>query len=409
MGCQVYYFSGAYSQNLKRELNVDQLFSMYHEPKLVIETIEYKRAHPEYTANIMLDSGAFSHFQNMKKKGETLTDKDLYDYTDKYIEYLNEWGEDLTCFVGVDSVPDPTNVDHTLIQKTWDNYIYMWERLKPSIRHKLIPVFHYGEDFDWLKKFLNHVHPDGSMIDYMGLAISLEGTRKVRINWGQKCMKIIRESNNPNIKTHAFGVGVKSVLEHIDVYSTDATSWVKRAAYGMISIDDKAVTVSDVQKEQLSGKHYTERATGYQVAVEEEAMKRGFRIDPEEGTYILTETGFDATVGKYLVKGAVNGTSMDVTFTSETEGWTDTYKLDSVTAYDDGLERDGLCGAWEATKDEKALVFDGLGKFKYDNGRCLSTNPYARARFNIMDTVEWMKDLKKHRVEVVMEKKNLGW
>ena len=89
MGCEVYYFSGSYSQSLKRSMNVDQLFSMYHEPKLVIDTIMYKREHPEYTAKIMLDSGAFSHFQNMKKKGEVLTDKDIYEYTDKYIEYLN--------------------------------------------------------------------------------------------------------------------------------------------------------------------------------------------------------------------------------------------------------------------------------------------------------------------------------
>ena len=65
MGCEVYYFSGSYSQSLKRSMNVDQLFSMYHEPKLVIDTIMYKREHPEYTAKIMLDSGAFSHFQQI--------------------------------------------------------------------------------------------------------------------------------------------------------------------------------------------------------------------------------------------------------------------------------------------------------------------------------------------------------
>ena len=93
----------------------------------------------------------------------------------------------------------------------------MWERLKPSIRHKLIPVFHYGEDFSHLRKWLDYRHPDGSKVEYVGLAISLEGVTKERIAWGRQAMKVIAESTNPNVKTHAFGVGVKAVLEHIDV------------------------------------------------------------------------------------------------------------------------------------------------------------------------------------------------
>ena len=54
----------------------------------------------------------------------------------------------------------------------------MYERLKPSIRHKLIPVFHFGEDFEELKKWLEFRHPDGSKIEYLGLAISLETVKE---------------------------------------------------------------------------------------------------------------------------------------------------------------------------------------------------------------------------------------
>ena len=63
----IYFFSGAYGQTLKRDLNIDQLFSVYHEKKLIIKTIQYKLEHPEYTAKIMVDSGAFSLYQNFKK------------------------------------------------------------------------------------------------------------------------------------------------------------------------------------------------------------------------------------------------------------------------------------------------------------------------------------------------------
>ena len=80
MSCEVYYYSGAYNPKLKRELNCDQLFSVYHEKRLIIDTIQYKQEHPEYTAKIMCDSGAFTHFQNMKKKGEVLTDEAIYNW-----------------------------------------------------------------------------------------------------------------------------------------------------------------------------------------------------------------------------------------------------------------------------------------------------------------------------------------
>lgn len=279
MGCNIYYFSGAYSQPLKRSENTDQLFSVYLEKKLIINTIQYKKDHPEYTGRIMVDSGAFSFYQQAKKKNKVITDDEMNTYVDDYIKFLNEYGKDLECFVAVDSVPDPSNVDQTYAQKTWDNYLYMYSKLNEDIRDKLIPVFHYGEDFKWLRNFLEYKHEDGSHIAYIGLAISLEGTKKVRITWGQECMNIIAHSSNPDVKTHAFGVGVKSVLDHIDVTSTDATSWVKRAAYGMISIDDKTIYISDVQKDKLKGSHYTERSAAMQDSVEKTITDRGFTVE----------------------------------------------------------------------------------------------------------------------------------
>lgn len=264
----IYYFSGAYDQKLKRELNIDQLFSQFLERKLIIQTIEYKREHPEYTAKIMVDSGAFTAYT----KGVTLD-------VDDYISFLNEYGDDLEVFVACDSVPDPANVDTSFADKTWENYLYMYERLRPEIRHKLIPVFHYGEDFKHLVRMLEYVHEDGSHLDYIGLAISLEGTTKVRINWANECRKIIESSSNPNVKTHAFGVGVKSVLDYINVTSTDATSWVKRAAFGMIAVNDKSIVISDVKEEQMDSKHLLQQSKAYQEAILKVIEDRGFTLE----------------------------------------------------------------------------------------------------------------------------------
>lgn len=395
MGCKVYFFSGAYDQELKRELNADQLFSIYHEKKLVIETIMYKRQHPECTAKIMLDSGAFTLYQNYKKKGETLPEEVLQQYVDDYIDFLNEWGDDLFCFVAVDSVPDPTNVDQSFAQKTWDNYLYMYSKLKKSVRDKLIPVFHYGEDFKWLRNMLEYKHEDGSHVAYIGLAISLEGTRKVRITWGQDCMKIIERSSNPNVMTHAFGVGVKSVLDHINVTSTDATSWVKRAAYGMISIDDKTIYVSDIQKEKLCGHHYGERSVAFQEEVESIIKERGFRLDPEIVPYTLDSTTATFTIEAGKVSATHDGDKLIVTFE------------DGTTKEYTSKEYNGtIISTWE-NDDRSAITFQEDGTVIYDNGRCLAIDPYARARFNIMDTQNWMKPIEKKVVKNYAIKKSL--
>lgn len=394
MGCSVYFYSGAYDQDLKRELNADQLFSIYHEKRLVIDTIMYKREHPECTAKIMLDSGAFTLYQKYKKNNEVLPEEVLQQYVDDYIDFLNEWGEDLFCFVAVDSVPDPTNVDQSFAQKTWDNYLYMYSKLKESVRDKLIPVFHYGEDFKWLRNMLEYRHEDGSPVDYIGLAISLEGTRKVRITWGQECMKIIERSSNPNVKTHAFGVGVKSVLDNINVTSTDATSWVKRAAYGMISIDDKTIYVSDIQKKKLCGNHYGERSMAFQEEVEKIIKDRGFRFDPETVPFTLEDNTAKFTLESGEAVAIRDGDKLTVKTADKTQDYT-------------AEDYNGtIIGDWK-NEDRSALTFQEDGTVIYDNGRCLATDPYARARFNILDTQNWMKPIEKKVVTGYAIKKSL--
>lgn len=394
MGCSVYFYSGAYDQDLKRELNADQLFSIYHEKRLVVDTIMYKREHPECTAKIMLDSGAFTLYQKYKKNNEVLPDEVLQQYVDDYIDFLNEWGDDLFCFVAVDSVPDPTNVDQSFAQKTWDNYLYMYSKLKESVRDKLIPVFHYGEDFKWLRNMLEYRHADGSPVDYIGLAISLEGTRKVRITWGQECMKIIERSSNPNVKTHAFGVGVKSVLDNINVTSTDATSWVKRAAYGMISIDDKTIYVSDIQKKKLCGNHYGERSMAFQEEVEKIIKDRGFRFDPEIVPFTLDENTAKFTLESGDAVAVRDGDKLTVKTAEKTQDYT-------------AIDYNGtIIGEWR-NEDRSVLTFQEDGTVIYDNGRCLATDPYARARFNILDTQNWMKPIEKKVVTGYAIKKSL--
>ena len=267
----IYYFSGMSYQDMKRRLNVDQLFSQWHERKGIRSLIEYKKEHPEHTGRIMVDSGSFTAYT-----------KGVHIDIDDYLKFIDEIGDYVTVFVAVDDVPDPMNMDYNKAKTTWDNYLYMVERIRPELRDKLIPVFHYGEDFKWLRNMLEYRHPDGSPIKYIGLAISLEGTKKVRINWGRECMRVIHESSNPNVMTHAFGVGVKSVLDNITVTSTDATSWVKRAAYELLAVDDKSIHVSEVMKAKADDRSLSQQSRALQEDVLKRIKQRGFTLEELE-------------------------------------------------------------------------------------------------------------------------------
>ena len=63
---------------------------------------------------------------------------------------------------------------------------------------------------------------------------------------------------------------------------------------------------------------------------------------------------------------------------------------------------DKFYGTWEY--EEFSLTFDGKGKVLYDNGKCLSTNCYARAEFNIIDVLTWLKELEEKEVKLTAKK-----
>lgn len=271
----IYYYSGASYQKMKIELGVDQLFSVYHEKKLIRQLIEYKKTHPEHKGKIMVDSGAFSIYQKSKKEN---VDVDYKSYIDDYLQFIEETGDYVEVFAEVDVIPDPTNMNYDVAEASWKNYLYMIENVNPKYRDKIIPLFHYGEDFKWLRNMLEYTHSDGNHIPYIGLAISLEGTTKIRVEWGRKCFQIIAESSNPEVKTHGFGVGVYSVCKQLNLTSTDATSWVKLAAYGGIYINGKTVHVSNVMQDRGDKRYFENLGESYRHEVMEMIKKRGYTL-----------------------------------------------------------------------------------------------------------------------------------
>lgn len=187
-------------------------------------------------AKLFIDSGAFSA-HTLNKTVDV----------DEYIDYLNVVDDYVYCFAQVDHIPGKFRQPKTPQQLaeapelSWQNYLYMKDRVKS--KHKLLPIFHQGEDYKWLKNMLDYTDNDGH-IQYIGISPANDLTtqrKKVFIN---NCFDIISKSSNPNVKTHAFGMTSLDVLEMYPFYSADSTSWIMTGAMGNIMTPYGLVDVS---------------------------------------------------------------------------------------------------------------------------------------------------------------------
>ena len=142
----------------------------------------------------------------------------------------------------------------------------MRERVKD--KDKLLPVFHIGEDFKYLNNICN-VILDGKHIPY----IALGGTvgikdRKVKENWYKQCFRVIKDSKNPNVKVHAFGMTSLNILENFPFTSADSTSWLMTSNNGNIITRFGVVCVSNISSDKPNHISKLPKHTQQQIAAE---------------------------------------------------------------------------------------------------------------------------------------------
>lgn len=189
---------------------------------------------------LFIDSGAFSAWT----KGSKVNVKE-------YISWLNERSDDINLCGQVDVIPGdrvfgatPKQVREAA-QSTWDNYLFMRKRLKNP--DSLLYTFHVGEPIEFLKQALEWRDENGNPIPYMAFGGMVGKPAKIRDVFLEKCFRTIRESSNPNIKVHAFGMTDFDLLEKYPIYSADSTSWIMVGAMGNVMSDYGNIAVSNNQ------------------------------------------------------------------------------------------------------------------------------------------------------------------
>ena len=170
---------------------------------------------------------------------------------DEYIEYLNSIDDHTHCFAQVDHIPGRFRQPKTQEELreapklSWDNYLYMKDKVKS--KHKLLPIFHQGENWNWLKNMLEYKDDDGH-IQYIGLSPANDVHTAAKEAFIEKCFTIIAHSSNPNVKTHAFGMTSLPLLEKYPFYSADSTGWIMVGAMGNIMTPWGILDASDSNK-----------------------------------------------------------------------------------------------------------------------------------------------------------------
>lgn len=216
------------------------LRSYINDKRSIAELIE-KKKNKTWDGNLLIDSGAFT----VHRKGSKVD-------VDAYIEFLNTNKEYIYKAIQLDDIPGVWGQVKTIEQvmnspiKTWENYLYMVNKLeKPEM---LLPVFHQGENFEYLKQMLAFKYKDGSKIDYICISGNKERTAKERKDWYAKVFDVIIKSDNAQVKTHCLGSATFTDMEEFPFTSSDATSWLMTSINGGILTPYGSILVSDVQK-----------------------------------------------------------------------------------------------------------------------------------------------------------------
>lgn len=266
------------ASDLKRDLGYDQLFAWNLEGKALLEWVDYKLNHPECKCDLVVDSGAYSAWSRGKS----------FDI-DEYINFLNSnhvldvafWAAEADVIPGSFG-KDPTDDERLAApEKSWENYLYMIKRVHwPK---KIVPIFHQGEDFKHLKRMLEFRFSDGDHISYIGISPRNDVHVNEKIKWYETVWRIIKESSNPNILTHNFGMTTISLMEQYPSCSSDSTSWVRSASFGniMLVINGKIKTVYVSNRNLDSPDHINNLPKAVRDDVDKACREMGYGLTVE--------------------------------------------------------------------------------------------------------------------------------
>ena len=194
-----------------------------------------------HKGKLFMDSGAYP----ASKKN---TDLDI----DNYIRYVNEVGHHLNAIAQLDYIPriqdgSPAEQVEKSARLTWERFMYMWPRVKPELRHKLIYIIHAEDTEPLLRRALEWRDENGQGIEYIGLGLS---TTDMSFRWSQldTATRLFKEYDYRG-QVHGFGLQVLELVQSAQhLTSSDSSSAIRDQMTGKVYIGGQQVKISDDTK-----------------------------------------------------------------------------------------------------------------------------------------------------------------
>lgn len=163
---------------------------------------------------------------------------------DSYATWLLRWHDHLTIYANLDVIWAP--------KATRDN-----QRALEAAGLSPMPVFHTGEDFDHLRRYLD----DG--YTYIALGKLLGNSRKNLEPWIERAFAIAGD----RAVFHGFGMTTWPMLRRFPWYSVDSSSWGSGFRYGSLRLFDRGRWVTVRLRDRTDIRAHHRLLESYGIAV----------------------------------------------------------------------------------------------------------------------------------------------
>ena len=326
------YLAGASHQATTKwiqDKGYDKLLSYANDKSLIEKWITNVKQNGDTGSKLFIDSGAFT----MWTKGAEVD-------VDKYIQWLNERVNYIYLFGQVDSIPGDIKTGATreqveeAAQKTWENYLYMRERV--INKDGLLYTYHVGEPEKFLKQALEWTDENGEYIKYIALGGMVGKNKPVKENFLRNCFNIIKHSSNPNVKTHAFGMTSLDLLNKYPITSADSTGWLMTAMtgsiftmYGTVCVSEQTTQNTEIPQTEETNSTYVgeeEKESQNDQAQNETQTKEEKAIELAKKEWGEKDTSVTYTIeqkeGNVYYISVKRGTEVQVWYQVDTDKWT---------------------------------------------------------------------------------------
>lgn len=211
----VYLAGEAYGKELFKDCNykfnrLDTFYSIYNGSQIEKNINLYNR--------YILDSGAFTFI--MANKNNKKIKVDIDNYTDKYIDYINNNNISLFFEMDVDSIYGYSKV------------LSLRKRIENGTNKKCIPVFHKSRG-------LLEYEKDCEKYNYVSIGIAGKDTSYTDIKTFNGFIQIAKKHN---CNVHGLGITGMNALQNCPFYSVDSSSWTAGNRYkGIVKFDGKKI------------------------------------------------------------------------------------------------------------------------------------------------------------------------